>query len=261
MSRKWKTLTLALTVAVISVTSFILITSASPESLITAPATQPRTERKTRNLSLQPEAFRVSRRLGARFSPKARGSTVTTGNLIVGTDQQIATIIRRQTENGESVEVVLGGRRLTWSETEGVRGIPSSPTETDRLLAEQLVFDSPDQFVLAQLRGASYFTVARNVRSASAADNYEGPLWTVVRVDDPQQNEQLRPRSSWRLYYISSQTGLIERVVSQLNGKTIEAEVLAWSEQGGEKIPSKINWSIDGRNLMSYQVNTFSHSD
>jgi hypothetical protein len=56
-----------------------------------------------------------------------------------GTDQQTATIIRRQTENGESVDVVLEDRTLTWRIAEGVRGLSSSPTEIERLLAERLI--------------------------------------------------------------------------------------------------------------------------
>lgn len=264
MSRKWKTLILsgASLVVVVCATSVVLMSNASPESMLTTPptpATQTRTERKTRNLSLQPEAFRVSRRLGARFSPKARGSTITTGTLIVGADQQIVTMMRRQTDDGESVDVDLGGRKLTWSDSEGVRAVPSSPTAAERLLAEQLVLDSPDQFVLAQLRGASYFTIARNVRPSDAADGYTGPLWTLVRVDEPQQSETARPLSAWRIYYISVQTGLPDRIEYQLNGNHIRTDFVAWTEQNGEHAPSHIRWSSGDRVIMEYRATTLSH--
>jgi hypothetical protein len=102
---------------------------------------QPRSERSRRNLSLQPEAFRMSRRLGARFKAAARGSSIATGTLTVGTNQQAATIIRRQSDNGESVDIVLGERTLTWTEAEGVRTPTSSPTAAERQLAEQLILD------------------------------------------------------------------------------------------------------------------------
>ena len=263
MSRKWKTLILsgASLIAVSCATTAILNADAATETLSrTQLPSQPRIGRRIRNLSLQPEAVKVSRNLGARFAPKARGETISAGNLIIRTNEQTATITRRQTDNGESVDVVLGPRTLTWTETEGVRGLPSSPTSIQRRLAEQLVLDSPDQFVLAQLRGASYFTVARNVRPTDATDGYTGPLWTLVRVDEPQQNENARPLSSWRIYYINAQTGLPDRVEYQLDGQDIRTEFLEWTEQNGEKTPSRVRWSSEGATIMEYRTTTVSHN-
>jgi hypothetical protein len=217
--------------------------------------------RRIRNLSLQPEALKVSRKLGARFTPNARGSTTATGSLIVGTNEQIATITRRQTDNGESVDVVLGSRTLTWSDTEGVRGLQSSPTAAERRLAEQFVLDSPDQFVLAQLRGASYFTVARNARPADVNDGYTGPVWTLVRVDEPQQNENARPLSSCCIYYINAQTGLPDRIQYQLDGQDILTEFLEWVDQNGEKTPTRVRWSSGGTTMMEYRTTTVSHNN
>jgi hypothetical protein len=247
----------------VCVTSVFLITRASIDT--SAPATQvaapAQVERGPRNLFLQPEALRVSRRLGKRFGPSSRAVSVIAGTVTIGGSEQSTTITRRQAGKGENVELLWASRVLTWSAEEGSRAVSSTPTETERLLIERLIYDSPDYFVLAQLRGASYFTVARNVRPENAADNYEGPLWTVVRVDNPQSNEAARPASSWRLYYINSQTGLIDRIVSRLNDQTVEAEISGWSEQSGEKIPSHITWSIGGQTVMSYQVNSVSHSE
>jgi hypothetical protein len=169
------------------------------------------------------------------------------------------TIVRQQTENGESVEIALGGRTLTWSAGEAIKG-SSSLTETERLLAERLVFDSPDQFVLAQLRGASYFTVARNVRPADASDDYAGPLWTMVRIDEPQQNENSLPLSQWRIYYINAQTGLPDRIEYQLHGVDIRTDFLDWTEQHGEKTPSRIRWSSGGRTIMEYGAASISYN-
>ena len=263
MSRKWKTLILsgASLIVVSCATTAILNAGASTETLLPAKQIpQPRSERRIRNLSLQPEALKASRQLGTRFAPKARGSTVATGNLIVGTNEQMITITRRQTDDGESIDLVLGGRTLTWNQTEGVRALTNSPTATERRLAEQLVLDSPDQFVLAQLRGASYFTVARNVRPTDATDGYTGPLWTLVRVDERQQNETARPLSAWRIYYINAQTGLPDRIEYQLDGQDIRAEFLEWTEQQGEKTPSRVRWSSDGTTIMEYRTTTVSHN-
>ena len=263
MSRKWRTLILsgASLIAVSCVTTAILNAGAPTTLSPTKPTQpQPRSERSIRNLSLQPEGLRVSRRLGARFNHRSRGSTITTGKLIVGTDEQTATITRRQTDSGESVDVLLGNRRLTWTETEGVGGSQSSPTAEERRLTEQIVFDSPDQFVLAQLRGASYFTVARNVRPTDATDGYTGPLWTLVRVDEPHQNENARPLSAWRIYYINAQTGLPDRVECQLDGQHIRTEFLEWSDQNGEKAPSRVRWSSGGTTIMEYRTTTVTHN-
>jgi hypothetical protein len=180
-----------------------------------------------------------------------------TGTLIVGTNQQAATIIRRQTDNGEAVEVVLGNRTLRWRDMEGIEG---SPTASERLLAERLILDSPDQFVLAQLRGASYFTIARNVRPTDAGDDYNGPLWHLVRVDEPPQEESRRPLSTWRIYYLNAQTGLPDRIVYQLHGQNIRTDFVEWSEQNGEKTPARVTWSSGGQMIMEYRTTSISHN-
>jgi hypothetical protein len=172
--------------------------------------------------------------------------------------QQTIALVRNQTDAGETVEVLLPGRRITWNATEGVKAIGSAPTEAERLLTERLVFDSADQFVLAQLRGASYQTIVRNLRPTDAGDDYTGPLWTMVRVNDPQTIESAGQKSPWRLYYINSDTGLIDRVECDLDGQRIAASFLRWTEQNGERIPSHITWTKNGQTLMEYQLTSFS---
>jgi hypothetical protein len=241
--------------------SVIFITRASPES--SAPSTQgvgQRQNTRGRNLFLRPEALSVSRRLGNRFKPTSRAVSTTVGNLTIGGSQQAVSLVRRQTETGETVELVVGSRGLAWSEREGIRTSSGLPTDTERLLVERLILDSPDQFVLAQLRGASYFTIARNVRPIDASDDYSGPLWNLVRVDEPPQDESVRPQSTWRIYYINVQTGLPDRVEYQLNGQEIRAEILGWSEQNGEKTPAQMRWSSGGQVIMEYQTTNVSHN-
>jgi hypothetical protein len=214
-----------------------------------------------RNVFMQPEAFRVSQRLGQRFNPSSRATSMLTGFLTIDGVERPVTITRRQTRNGENVELVLAGRLMTWTAEEGARAVSGVPSETERLVIERLTYDSPDYFVLAQLRGASYHTVAQNVRPENAPDNYGGPLWTIVRVEDPQLDERVRPASPWRLYYLNSQTGLVDRIVSQSGGETVEAEIVNWSQQSGEKTPLQITWSTGGRVVMSYQSTSVSHNE
>lgn len=213
-----------------------------------------------RNVSLQPEAVSVSRRLGKRFDGSSRAASSSSGNLTIRGVEQPLTIVRSQTESGETVQLLLGTRSFSWSEREGLKSFSGLATDLERLLIEQMVFDSPDQFVLAQLRGASYFTVARNVRPSDATDGYSGSLWNLVRVNEPPAEENLKPLVSWRIYFINAQTGLPDRVEYQLNGQQIRAEFLAWSEQNGEKTPSHIRWSSNEQPVMEYRATSVSHN-
>lgn len=250
-------------VLVACVTSIIIISRAAPttsSALVSEPPAQPDKSQKFRNLSLRPEALAVSRHLGRRFHPTSRASSTAVGKLTIGGKEHPLIVLRRQTDSGESVEVGLGNRSLRWSEREGPKAASGELQQTERLLAERVILDSPDQFVLAQLRGASYFTVARNVRPTDAGDDYNGPLWNIVRVDEPSQPENLRPLSTWRLYYINVQTGLPDRIEYQLNGEDIRTDFTEWTDQNGEKSPSHVTWSSGGQVVMEYRATRVSHN-
>lgn len=224
----------------------------------------PRTRPAPRNLSMQPEAFNMSRKLGERFLSSRREVSVMSGTLTIGKERQHIQVYRRQNDQGEKVEVSIGNGpvALTWSNTEGSRASGRAATENERVLIERLAFDSIDQFVLAQLRGASYRTIARNVMPAEAggADNYAGPVWDVIRIDDPEDDPQKRPLSTWRLYYVNSETGLIDKIVSEPNGERIETNFSAWIEQAGEKLPTRIAWTRSGQTIMEFRLTNFSHN-
>jgi hypothetical protein len=76
----------------------------------------------------------------------------------------------------------------------------------------------------------------------------------LVRVAEPSRLTQNRPQSLWRLYYINSSTGLIDKVVSQEQGKTITAEFSAWTDIGGEIVPTHITWKLDNQAMMDLVV-------
>ena len=216
---------------------------------------------KVRNLSLQPEAFKLSRRLGNRFASSRQTSSTMTGTLITGTLLQEVNVVRRQTSSGEEVGIGVAGApgTLTWSDDDGPGVSGTHVNEGQRMMMERLVLDSPDQFVLAQLRGASYYTVARNVRNdLDGRDDYSGPLWDVVRVEEPEREALRRPLSTSRLYYINVQTGLIDKIVSEVRGEKIEASVLQWVDQGGEKVPSHIVWKRGEETVQEFRLSSFS---
>ncbi len=216
---------------------------------------------KAGNLSLQPEAFRLSRRLGNRFTRSRAGSATIAGILTTGGVEQTINITRRQVPTGEDVGIGIAGEAgtLSWNDVEGARTTAATLDEAHQTLIERVALDHPDEFVLAQLRGARYYTTARNVRAdAGGGENYAGPLWDVVRVDEPQNERARRPLSNSRLYYINVQTGLIDKIVSELKGETIEANILEWSDQSGEKFPSHIVWIRGNETIQEFRLTSVS---
>jgi hypothetical protein len=216
---------------------------------------------EARNLALQPEAFKLKRRIGGdRFTSKTPAAVVMQGILSIGPGHQNVQISRYQTDSGERVEVAQAGAAapLLWDAAAGAHTAAGVLDLPNRALLERLTFDSADEFILAQLRGASYYVVARNVRPDAAPEDYSGPLWDVVRIDDPEQDQQKKPLSAWRLYYLNSSTGLIDRIVCDSQGDRIEANFSDWTDRSGEKFPSTITWTSSGRTLMSFNLTNVS---
>jgi hypothetical protein len=259
MSRKSSSLLFGAWLALVACAAgTVLITRAAIERESSLATAQVRTTvadtNRARNLALQPEAQQVARHLGKRFHAGTLSTTVLIGGLTVAGSEQPMTITRRQSKTGETVELLIGNRSITWSDQEGTKSTSGLPTDTERLLVERLTLDSPDEFVLAQLRGASYFTFVRNLRPTNAGENYRGPLWTLIRVSEPQGDDRVRPLSLWRIYYLNVQTGLPDRIQYQLNGYDIRVDFADWTEQNGEKTPARITWSSGGQTLMEYKV-------
>jgi len=261
MSRRSRTVLCCLALLVIAAAaSAFLVTRAAPEkSVMLQSSAQVRVgNRGPRNFFLQPEALRVARQLGKRFSATSKETSVVAGTLTMSGAEQPLTITRRQTDTGEQVDLLIGSRALTWNAQDGTKTANGLIGDTERLLAERLTLDSPDQFVLAQLRGASYFTIARNVRPAGANDGYAGPLWDLVRVAEPPAKDEARSFSPWRIYYLNVQSNLPDRVEYELNGQPITVEFLDWMNQGEETSPSHVRWSSNGQTLMEFRASSLS---
>jgi len=173
--------------------------------------------------------MKLARQLGVRFLTGKNATSLVVGTLRIGSEARLIQMTRIQTDDGESVQLTLDGLlgSLTWDAKQGVLSAGRQATTSQRELIERLVFDSPDEFVLMQIRGSSYHTVARGVRPVDAPDDYDGPLWTIIRVDDPEQNEAKTPASRWRLFYVNTSTGLIDRTESEVQGQRVVAEISA----------------------------------
>lgn len=259
------TLAIALTIGIVAllVVRAAARTRKERQSTTTQAPAETQPSRTSKNhLSLQPEALKVARRLGVRFFATKPMSSVVIATLKIGSEARMMQMSRTKNPDEESVEIAIEGSPgpLIWNANQGGRTSAGRPTRTERELIDRLVYDSPDQFVLMQFRGASYYTVARGVRPVDAPDGYEGPLWTIVRTDDPEQDEGKRPASRWRLYYINTATGLIDRIESEVEGQRIVAEISSWTEQNGEKVPAQIVWTREGQKLMQYDLTSFSQS-
>jgi len=209
-------------------------------------------------LRLHPDADKFARRLGLRFQAPGREVTTFAGTLSLGGQQHNVTITRTQNDDGEQMAVGLDGQpaSLTWNYTDGPLTGNARANSSQTSLLERLALDCPDQFVLSQLRACSYMTVARNVRPASAglSDDYNGPVWDIVRVSQPVGRGSYSPLSSSRVYYINSMTGLVEKVISSEQGQIIEAAISGWSVQSGERFPTRITWSINGTDALDLSI-------
>ena len=209
-------------------------------------------------ISLQPQAIKLAKRLGQRFVGAQSGRSLLRGTVASGTESRDVLISRWASEAGEEVEVTLDGPRgpSTWMAHGGVVTPLAGASTADGELVERLLADSPDRFVLAQLEGASYSAIARNVRPATANDGEEATLWEVVRVDE-QPDKGGNAASRWRLFYLNVRTGLIDRVVSQWRGETVEAQFFDWTKCSSELVPARIIWAQAGHTLMEFRLTSF----
>lgn len=182
------------------------------------------------------------------------------GTLAVGPDRRHVRILRAREEGGERVELSFGGTAasLTWSAGAGAASSTGAATDAERAVIERIALDSPDHFVLAQLTGAGYHTLARNARPRDddGSDSYAGPLYDLVRVSEP--GAASGPGGA-RLYYLNSRTGLIDRVDSVEQGETVVAELSGWANHQGELLPTRIVWKRQGQVIMELSVAGSSH--
>ena len=214
-------------------------------------------------LSFQPEADRLRRSLGLRFLTPGLEKAVLIGTLTIGADRSLLRMVRTQSDDGEQVEIAVGAvaSSLIWTPAGGAKVDGGRALGNSRAIIERLVLDSPDEFVLAQLRGASYYTVARNVmpKNAAGSEDYNGPVWDVVRVGEPDALGTDAALSKSRIFHINTQTGLIDRCFSREEGETVVAEISGWADQFGEKVPTHITWNKNGKVVMELSLSNIAH--
>jgi hypothetical protein len=210
-------------------------------------------------LSLQPAADRMRRKLGRRFQESGREISEFTGVLTIGAERHAIVIVRTRDDDGERVSIGLDGGPLkyTWNGKEGSQSQGNSATESERALIERVALDSPEQFVLAQLRGAGYYTAARGVRPAvaGASDDYSGPIWDVIQVSEPDGSGN-KPESASRLYYVNNSTSLIDRTTSRDHLGVIETAFSDWVTLDGDLVPLRTTWILSEQVIMELVLST-----
>lgn len=224
---------------------------------------QPRVRYKTylaRNVEI--DAFR--RLLGSRFLVSGKDASILTGTLTADGQSFSVRIERMQTDQDEQVAIALNGGQgaLGWSGKEGARLTGGSLNSSQRKLIERIALDSPDQFILAQLRGVTYKTLARHVvpPGASSIEDYVGPSWTAIHVGEIGEPGEIKAISPYRVYYFNSTTGLLDKVASKEGDEYVMADLSNWTEQDGEKIPTKIVWTINKQLVMELNINGATHA-
>lgn len=209
-------------------------------------------------LSRQPQAARMSLRLGERFSRGGLEVSMLEGTLAIGGQTRPVRIVRTQNDDGEEVEAFLTGASdsYKWSSDSGAQFNGRNASGSDKKLIERIALDSPDQFVFAQLRRASYRVVGQGVVPAGIVDleNYVGPVWDVIRIDEPDPD-----REQPRFYHINTSTGLIDKITSQEDGIPITAELSNWPDQEREKQPFRIQWRMNKQVVMELTFTRGSH--
>jgi hypothetical protein len=202
--------------------------------------------------------------LGGRFLKAGREVATLVGTLSIRGEVHPVRIVRTQDERGDTVTIGMdeASPRLTWSPADGARKNGAVPAGDDRALIERIALDSPDEFVLAQLRGASYRLIAERVVPGGIKDleDYTGPAWDVVRIGEPDLGTDKRPLSAARLYYINAESGFMDRVVSTENGETIVALFSNWIELEGERLPARTRWVVRDQTVMELSLTSVSHT-
>jgi hypothetical protein len=215
-----------------------------------------------RRLAWQSQADKMRRKLGLRYSVPGREVLTMTGILAVEGRQHQVRIVRVQVEEGEEVSIAVDGgqQKLRWDVQDGAKSNTTAAFGSERSLIERIVLDSADQFVLAQLRGVGYYTVAERVRPSDApVQGYSGQLWTVVRLTEPADTTYSKSLSERRLYFINETNGLIDKVSSVEDGQVIVADLTEWTAVTGEMVPRRISWSRNKQIVMQLELTTVGH--
>jgi hypothetical protein len=131
-------------------------------------------------------------------------------------------------------------------------------SEAEQEEIQSLLFDSADHFFFGQSQGFETRFLGERFRlDDGKSPNYTGPFYDVYQVND-QTVSQNEKRNQVKLFYLNSDTLLLERVVYR--GKRgeqspgIEVQITGWQRVNGQYLPGKIVRLEKGAPVVSFKI-------
>ena len=215
-----------------------------------------------RRSNLSPKLVWHLNALGDRLEKPGRERLSVTGTLSRATDSQMEEVtavfefpdrLRLTRHKGNQTRVItFDGEQAKASE---------QPLDTvERDLLETLVYGSAEHFFSTQMQGqATRFLGSRFRIDDGLSPDYDGPYYDVYKVAD-QIKTSLEPREQLRLYYLNSETLLLERACYELsrNGSTVKVEehIGGWTREQGQQVPRRIERFENGESVFVLTVRT-----
>ena len=185
--------------------------------------------------------------LGNRFESPAQGRSIMTATFTrsKGEPRQF-TIIRELPDKLRIEETALTTQRTLGHDGNRPWARAGSLSAEDLRLIEAIVRDSVEHFIAGQARGDATFHLGDMFRADDGSNqNYDGPFHDILRVDDAfETTEGTKTRPT--LFYLSSRTGLLEKIVYEREEGRIQVEFGDWLTIANQKTPGRIIWKENG---------------
>jgi hypothetical protein len=206
-----------------------------------------------------------------RLWPRLRGALRAMGDRLEKPGKERLTLTGTLMRDGDSAPFVMvsefpgklrlevtgrgAGNTLVFNERARGRGATDA---RDADLIETLVFDTAEHFFEGQSLGVGTRLLGSRFRADDGATpHYDGPFYDIYQVDETVEAAR-PPRHRTKLYYVNSDTMLIERVryEDQGGGATVRVGVeLEWQQVGGQRVPRRITRTEGGSPVLTFVVN------
>lgn len=132
----------------------------------------------------------------------------------------------------------------------------------EQSVIETLVFDSAERLLLSQTQGAVTRFLGQRFRIDSGPVTRATVFYDIYQISD-QININSAPRIQPKLYYLNSDSQLLERVRYKIErgGRQIEVEVLLsnWWRADNQRLPGSITRLEDGEEILRLTINAATH--
>jgi hypothetical protein len=132
----------------------------------------------------------------------------------------------------------------------------------EQSVIETLVFDSTERLLLSQTQGAATRFLGQRFRIDSDPVTRATVFYDIYQISD-QITINSSPRFQTKLYYLNSDSQLLERVRYKIerDGRQIEVEVLLsnWWRANNQRFPGSITRLEDGEEIFRLTINAATH--